>query len=210
MDPRGVLAIVVAHASGSWLDRVLDSLVAQTHEPMDVVVARVGEVTVGARSGVRTQDLAPNIGFAAAVNDVLVADSSGHPYVLVLHDDVELDPDAVRHLVEKAEESPDSYAVGAKLLEMDRPEVLQEVGGSIDRFAIRHTGIDPDEVDHGLYDATDDVLYASAACLLVRRDALDSVGGMDPDAWPLYDDVDLCWRLRRAVSYTHLTLPTKA
>ncbi|HVL82465.1 MAG TPA: DUF5719 family protein [Actinomycetota bacterium] len=198
MDRRGVLAVLVAHASGSWLQEALESLSAQSHGDLEIVVARVGDLAVPKRSGVRVRALPPGTGFAAAVNDAVRAAGGDHPYLLVLHDDVVLEPDTVSRLVEEAERSPDAVAVGAKLLEMDRPHVLQEVGGSIDRFAVRHTGIDPDEVDHGQYDDTSDVLYASSACLLVRRSSYDEVGGFDAGSWPLYDDVDLCWRLRRA------------
>ena len=41
--------------------------------------------------------------------------------------------------------------------------------------------------------------WASGCCLMLRRDAFDSVGGFDAHFFPLYcDDVDLSWRLRAA------------
>src|SRR5262249_5838125 len=36
----------------------------------------------------------------------------------------------------------------------------------------------------------------TAACLLVRKAAFDSVGGFDEDYWNGYEDVDLCLRLQ--------------
>ena len=107
-----------------------------------------------------------------------------------------LEPDAVERMVETARTDPAIAAVGAKLLEWYQPEVLQEVGAAIDRYAIRRTALDPGEVDSGQRDDTTDVLFCSDACLLVRRDAFIEIGGLDAKAWPFYEDVDLCWRLR--------------
>ena len=123
-------------------------------------------------------------------------DTGDATYLLLLHDDVSLEPDAVERMVDTARTDPAIAAVGAKLLEWYQPEVLQEVGAAIDRYAIRRTALDAGEVDSGQRDDTTDVLFCSDACLLVRRDAFIEIGGLDAKAWPFYEDVDLCWRLR--------------
>lgn len=44
---------------------------------------------------------------------------------------------------------------------------------------------------------TGDTSWASGSCLMVRRDAFESVGGFDAEFFPMYcDDVDLSWRLQ--------------
>jgi GT2 family glycosyltransferase len=45
---------------------------------------------------------------------------------------------------------------------------------------------------------TQDVSCVTAACMLVRRDAFDAVGGFDAAFPTRYNDVDFCLRLRRA------------
>ena len=132
----------------------------------------------------------------AVTRAVDTVDTGDATYVLLLHDDVSLEPDAVERMVTTARTDPAIAAVGAKLLEWFQPEVLQEVGAAIDRYAIRRTALDPGEVDSGQRDDTTDVLFCSDACLLVRRDAFVEIGGLDAKAWPFYEDVDLCWRLR--------------
>src|SRR5262249_15533103 len=47
-------------------------------------------------------------------------------------------------------------------------------------------------------DAGAHVDWATGCCLLVRRRLLDELGGLDPDFFLYYEDVDLCRRARRA------------
>src|SRR5919109_964261 len=200
-----VLAVVVAHASRTRLRETLRSLRAQTFGRgrdaaghIEVVVAAIGELEVPqdrdlARARVVRVD--EPAGFADVVQAAL-DHVPGAEFVLLLHDDVSLEPGAIAELVQLASTDADIAAVGAKLVEWDRPEVLQEVGASIDRYAIRRSALDAGEVDAGQRDDTSDVLFCSDACLLVRRSALEEVGGLDGGAWPFYEDVDLCWRLR--------------
>jgi len=39
--------------------------------------------------------------------------------------------------------------------------------------------------------------WASGACLLVRRSALEQLGGLDDGFFLYCEDLDLCWRLRK-------------
>jgi GT2 family glycosyltransferase len=197
MASASVLAILVAHASRTRVAETLRSLGEQTHDEIAIVVASIGTIAV-------PDDLSPTViqipepaGFADAVNHVLkTVRPEGFDYVLLLHDDVSLEPDAVERLVSTASSDAAIAAVGAKLVEWTNPQVLQEVGAAIDRFAIRRSALDAGEVDAGQRDETSDVLFCSDACLLVRRDALVEVAGLDAKAWPFYEDVDLCWRFR--------------
>ncbi len=119
----------------------------------------------------------------------------GATFLILCHDDVEPDPDAVRVLVEEAYRS-NAGIVGPKLVSAEDPGVLLEVGRAIDRFGAPYTGIEPGEFDQEQHDGVRDVFYVTTATMLVRVDLFEQLGGFDPATFPGAEDLDLCWRAR--------------
>ena len=195
-----VAAVVVTRNPGDWFDDTLDSLAAQDYPDLTVLVVdcgsdddptgRVAEHLPGAH--VRRRDGA--CGFAVAANEALEA-VHGATFLLVCHDDVVLDPTAVRLLVEEAYRS-NAGIVGPKLVSADDPEVLLEVGRFIDRFGAPYTGIEPGEIDQEQHDGVRDVFYVPTATMVVRTDLFNELGGFDTGTFPGSEDLDLCWRAR--------------
>ena len=198
-----VVVVVVTRNPGPFLESGLDALRVQDYPALSVLVVDAGSaVDPGPRVAAVLPDAfvhrAPGgrPGFGGAANEALeVVD--GAAFFLVCHDDVAVAPDAVRLLVEEAYRS-NAAIVGPKLVSSDDPEVLLEVGRSIDRLGGSHTGIEPGELDQEQHDAVRDVFYVSSAALLVRADLFAELGGFDPDTFPGSEDLDLCWRARLA------------
>src|SRR3954454_5839006 len=117
--------------------------------------------------------------------------------MLLCHDDVVFEPGAVRVMVEEAYRS-NAGIVGPKLVAHDRPDVLLEVGMTVDHYGVPYSGIEPNEVDQEQHDGVRDVFFVSHAAMLVRTDLFHTLGGFDAAAFPGSDDVDLCWRARLA------------
>ena len=115
-------------------------------------------------------------------------------WVWVLHDDCAPQPDALHHLLERADASPSAVVIGPKVISWDSRRLV-EVGVTIDSSGFRETGLEPREVDQGQHDEVGDVLAVGTAGMLVRRDTWDSLGGLD-SSWPLVgDDIDFGWRV---------------
>jgi GT2 family glycosyltransferase len=196
-----VVAVVVSRDPGPWLEESLGALRDSDYPALTVLVldagsaedptARVASVLPGAF--VRRL---PQASFAAAANDVIGV-VQGATFVLFLHDDVVVDADAIRLLVEEAYRS-NAAIIGPKLVEYDHPDVLLEVGQAIDRFGVPHSGIEPGEVDQEQHDAVRDVFFVSDTVMLVRADLFRELGGFDPRTFPGAEDLDLCWRARIA------------
>jgi GT2 family glycosyltransferase len=197
-----VVVVVVTRNPGAFLEPALAALGAQDYPALSVLVvdagsahdpsARVGAALPGAF--VRRVEGSP--GFGGAANEALAA-VQGATFFLVCHDDVVLDPGAIRVMVEEAYRS-NAAIVGPKLVDYDNPEVILEVGRAIDSLGGSHTGIEPGEIDQEQHDAVRDVFYVSSAAMLIRADLFDELGGFDPDAFPGSEDLDLCWRARLA------------
>ncbi|HEX8927889.1 MAG TPA: glycosyltransferase family 2 protein, partial [Actinomycetota bacterium] len=133
------------------------------------------------------------------VNNRVIADTAGE-HVLLLNDDVvPIEPgwlDAMAaHLAD-----PAVGAVGAKLLypggAVQHGGVIMGMGGLCDH-ANRH--LDGDAPGYAWRAVLAQELSAvTGACMLVRRRALERVGGLDEEYPSAFNDVDLCLRLREA------------
>ncbi|HEY7628153.1 MAG TPA: glycosyltransferase, partial [Ilumatobacteraceae bacterium] len=132
-------------------------------------------------------------GYGAVANEVLHLVQGDNGFFCFLHDDVALDPEAIRLLVEELYRS-NAGIVGPKLVLWDDPGVLQHVGLGVDRFGEIDSFVEEGEVDQEQHDAVRDVFALPSACLLVRADLFRAISGFDPAIDFYGDDVDLCWR----------------
>src|SRR5690606_9519830 len=136
--------------------------------------------------------LEANPGFGASVNRV--RDQFGEAAFLVLaHDDVRPDPDAVRLMVEETFRS-NAGVTGPKLVDWSDPSHLLAVGTSVDKTGVPAPYVDRGELDQQQHDSVRDVFAVPGAFTLVRADLFAEIGGFDEGIDYLGDDIDLCWR----------------
>ena len=138
-----------------------------------------------------------NLLFAGGMNVGLErALAAGYDFVLLLNNDVVLDPGLVRELVAAAAADVRIAAAGPKIYFFDRADTLWFAGGELSlwRGWSRHRGLR--EVDRGQHDTPYDVDYLTGCALLVRREALRDVGLLDPGYAMYAEDADWCFRAR--------------
>lgn len=206
-DPS-VLVVLVARDATGWLRECLQSLAVQTHPRLGVVAVDnastdgTSVLLAQALGDQRVIRLRENAGLAGAVRAAAELPAvAAADYLLVLHDDTALAPDAVTRLVEAAEGIRGVERVGVvgpKVVDWEDPRLLREVGRSTDRFGHPYTPLQDGELDQGQYDRVLEVLFVSSCAMLISREAWQRTGAFDERYAGHHDDLDFCWRARLA------------
>ncbi|MEX2655385.1 MAG: hypothetical protein WD532_10220 [Acidimicrobiia bacterium] len=131
--------------------------------------------------------------FAAFVNDL----GPETDLVWIVHGDAQPRPDALGALVAEMARS-DASLVGSKIVDAVTLDRLESVGSATDVFGEPYSGLDPDEVDLEQYDVVRDVAFVSAVSMLVRRDLVRGLRGIDPLMPPVAAGLDFSQRARVA------------
>ena len=151
-----------------------------------------------------------NLGYGTAVNRG--AELLAEPFVLVLNPDIVIDPGAVDVLGGVLEAEPDVAVVGPSIHEpggalypsaRSFPSFTVGAGHALvglfwpgNPWTRSYRGASaPDGAAAPRARESD---WVSGACCLVRREAFETVGGFDEGYFMYVEDLDLCWRLRRA------------
>ncbi|WP_083519844.1 glycosyltransferase family 2 protein [Curtobacterium citreum] len=202
--------VTVSYNSHDVLPPFLASTPAASSAPVEVVVAdndstdADGLRAVTEAAGARFLELGENRGYGAAVNRAVATLEPDVRWVLVSNPDVVLGAGALDRLIATAAADPTIGAVGPKVL-----EPTGEVYPSARLVPSLRTGL-----GHALFanlwpgnpwtkryrqegeqDLRRDAGWLSGACVLVRRDVFERLGGFDEGYFMYFEDVDLGWRV---------------
>ncbi len=192
---------IVTWNAATVLERCLDAVRRQTHDPIEVlVVDNASSDGTPALLGRLTRDrerllLAENTGFAAAHNRAI--ERSAGQFYLALNPDVFLETGFVERLVNALVRTPRAGSASGKLCRADAPDRIDSAGIRMlpsQRPLDRGGGA----LDTGQYDVAEYVFGASGAAALYRRAMLEDcrVAGeiFDEDFFAYREDADLAWR----------------
>jgi hypothetical protein len=207
------VAVIILNWNGAeLLRRYLPTVIAGTDAAIaDVIVADNGSTDESLQvlqqefPEIQVLKLDKNYGFAEGYN--LAIGQTMYPYTVLLNSDVRTPQDWLNPLLDYMEAHPEVGAVMPKLLH-DRDDDKQmfeyagAAGGYIDCHGYpycRGRIFENVEDDHGQYDdGPKSVFWATGACLMVRSQLYQDVGGLDKDFFAHMEEIDLCWRIRLA------------
>ena len=134
-----------------------------------------------------------NLGYAEGNNvGIKYAIEKGADYVLLLNDDVVVEPNILRELVEVAESDPEIGIAGPRILCFEEAERLYQQYGRVNYyFNVHHKNLyeisKPTKVD---------VVYGTA--LFVKKEVIEKVGFLDTNFFLYLEEADWCRRAKKA------------
>jgi GT2 family glycosyltransferase len=197
-----VASIIIPTYNGlRFLKPCLDSLRAQIYPADQTAIILVDDASTDdsvafVRANypeVRIVQLARNSGLAAGCNTG-AARATGD-LLIMLNNDIEVEPGWLAALVETAEANPRAGAIASKMLLYDRRDTYHNAGDLMGTDGIpRNRGVW--QRDEGQYDAQPVIFGGCGGGVAYRRAAWEQAGGFDERLFMYLEDVDLAWRLQ--------------
>jgi GT2 family glycosyltransferase len=215
------VAIVILNWNGKhFLEKFLPGVVENSSVPnfrVDIIIADNGS-TDGSSDWLRKNypniqliEFDINYGFTGGYNRALSQIEAD--YYLLLNSDIDVPKGWLIPLVELMERNLSAAACMPKLISYNNRnefEYAGAAGGYLDFLGYpfcRGRILNVVEEDLGQYDSTQEIFWATGACLLVRSGEYWNAGGLDEDFFAHMEEIDLCWRLKRQ-GYSIWCVPT--
>ena len=185
------LPSVIAHSAGARI------IVADNGSPDDSLAFLRTHYPA-----VEVLDLQRNHGFAQGYNEAL-RQVKADIYV-ILNSDVEVAPGWLEPVLEAMHRDPGIGIAQPKILDWTdkkRFEYAGAAGGWIDALGYpfcRGRIFSQSEQDHGQYNQPQACFWAAGAAFFIRADLYHAFGGFDGDYFAHNEEIDFCWRIKRA------------
>lgn len=147
-----------------------------------------------------------NLGYAKA-NNQGIEETRGE-YILLLNPDTQVLEDALPLMYEFMEQNPEIGALGPKLLNPDKSvqascrefptfsTLVWEFSG-LSRLFPKSSVFGRWRMGYFDFDKKREVDQPMGSCLMLRRETLDDVGILDENFGMFFNDVDLCFRIKK-------------
>jgi len=200
------VAVVILNWNGkTLLEKFLPSIVANS-KPAKIYVAdnastddSVDFVENNYTNQITLIKNKTNSGFAKGYNEALKK-VKADIYIL-LNSDIEVTPNWLEPIIDRFKSNLNTAAIQPKLLDYKdktKFEYAGAAGGFIDFLGYpfcRGRVFMSIEKDEHQYDDVTSIFWASGACLCIRSDIYNHLGGFDEDYFAHQEEIDLCWRV---------------
>lgn len=146
--------------------------------------------------------LSKNYGFAEGYNRGLKKVDT--EYTIILNSDVVVEKNWLDPIFEMMNNDKEIGIIQPKILSLENKaqfEYAGAAGGWIDSLGYpfcRGRIFDTVENDTGQYDSIEEIFWASGAAMVVRTKLFKALGGFDKDYFAHMEEIDFCWRAKRA------------
>lgn len=202
-------AVIVDYDSWPHTLRCIESLYRTRYQSLEVLVVDNGRgEPPDLPDDVRVVRNPENAGFARACNQG-ISESCGD-YVVLINPDTLVEHDFFDVLEKSLVENPRVGIVGSRIidslgnLQLSARREISLVSGLLGRTSFLTRLFPRGTVVKNMFPAADEfsgpqrVDWVSGACMTVRRETLQTIGGLDERFFMYFEDADLCRRARDA------------
>jgi len=209
LNPVFKVAIVILNWNGKkYLEKFLPSVKLYSEAYAEIIVADNGSSDDSVSflknnyPGIRIIQFPQNFGFAKGYNEALKLVQS--EYYLLLNSDVEVQADWLQPMINLLETNASIAACQPKILSYNNKNYFEyagAAGGWLDQYGYPFAKgriFDICEEDHGQYDQSEPIFWASGAALFIRSSVFHAMKGFDEYFFAHQEEIDLCWRIQLA------------
>jgi len=210
IPPHPEIAIVILNYNGKdMLAKYLPQIIQHKPDHARVIVAdnkstddSLAFLAAHFFDKVEVIPLDKNLGYAGGYNQALKQVETD--YFILLNSDVAVSENWIDPLIACMEADSSVAACQPKILSMTTPDCFEyagAAGGWLDILGYpfcRGRIMSQVEKDEGQYNQTDEIFWASGAALSIRAPVFRQLGGFDPDYFAHMEEIDLCWKIKRA------------
>lgn len=179
----------------------MEALAQQIYQEFDILVvdngSTDGSVTWLQEHEIPTIYLKENTGFSGAVNVGIRAAKT--PYVILLNNDTEAEPEYVGELLSAIEQSPRIFSVSPKMIQMYHKELMDDAGDMYSIMGWAYQRGVGQEVNR--YDRPCHIFSACAGAAIYRREVFEEIGYFDEMHFAYLEDIDVGYRAKIAGYY---------
>ena len=198
--------IIVTWNALDHIQRFLPAVTKTTHSSFEIIIAdnasedRTADWIDENYPFCRVVKLDRNYGYCGGNNRA--AKHAKGDILIFLNNDAEPESEWLNGL----DDSFKSLNVGIvqpKIKSVEEPEYFEyagAAGGFIDKMGYpfcRGRIFDYVEKDHGQYDTSSEIIWASGAAIAIRKKLFESLGGFDEDFEFHMEEIDFCWRAHK-------------
>ncbi len=191
------VSVIIPNYNGKhYLKVCLDSLRRQTYQDFQTILVDNGSQD-GSREYIQENypevqmiALKENTGFCGAVNTGIRASKT--PYVLLLNNDTETEPEFVENLVKAVKRKPEIFSVQAKMIQM-HDKTRMDDGGNF-YCALGWAFAEGKGKPEREYREEKKIFSSCAGAAIYSRKILDKIGLFDEVHFAYLEDMDICYR----------------
>jgi GT2 family glycosyltransferase len=141
-----------------------------------------------------------NLGFGANNLGISQALQRGADYVLLLNNDTWVDARCFDRLIQVAEENPQVGILSPRICYYSDPELIWYDGGNLERVNgfWKHQHVNENSRVASVSDEAREVDYICGCAMLIRREVIEHIGGLNSRFFMYWEDGDFSLRARNA------------